>query len=313
MVSTRSRCQHDVEEGRLAIKVTEMEEWFSSHFTISEVLPPRGPLDVAEEVLEVVYLAILRYKAEVEIRQEDFLVVGRVPIPYGEPNHASCFKRRRLKGFKETREKWLKKKIAKRLGKGSRMGASNSHLSAINTFSLSEFSYLFHVEESKVQIFDSASSSLSNSFVIGKEDIFVLVEKAKVAKEKNSEVVHRQGTRVVNEVASCSDVVIGEVDEERTVTDIELELQNSDPGKCSDGGQVEDDVGENHEGDDHECYGDGEETNEILNFKQKNGILKDARLEGYYGDMTDQESPLDGILVHREHIKKILKLPLRAY
>ncbi|KAF6141746.1 hypothetical protein GIB67_027924 [Kingdonia uniflora] len=45
--------------------------------------------------------------------------------------------------------------------------------------------------------------------------------------------------------------------------------------------------------DDNECYGDEEETNEILNFKQKYGIPNDVRLEDYYGDMTDQEIPLD--------------------
>ncbi|KAF6143377.1 hypothetical protein GIB67_001321 [Kingdonia uniflora] len=67
-----------------------------------------------------------------------------------------------------------------------------------------------------------------------------------------------------------------------------------------------------HEGSYGEYYGDGDETNEILSFKQKYNIPQDVRLGKYYGDMINQEISMDGILVHQEQIKKYLKLPLRA-
>ncbi|KAF6141963.1 hypothetical protein GIB67_037931 [Kingdonia uniflora] len=117
---------------------------------------------------------------------------------------------------------------------------------------------------------DFSFSSISDSPIIGNEEIFVFIERAKVAKERDSKAVCLQ-----------------------------------------DGGRVRDntDINFGKEGD---YYGDGEETDEILNFKHKYGILQDVRLDDYYGDMVNQEIPIDGILVLCKQIKKGLILPLRA-
>ncbi|KAF6174773.1 hypothetical protein GIB67_031297 [Kingdonia uniflora] len=72
-------------------------------------------------------------------------------------------------------------------------------------------------------------------------------------------------------------------DEERTRTNLEHEPQPSDREECAGGG------------------GEGER-------KRERWIL----LEEYLGEMTEQELPMEGILVHPEQIKKGFKLPLRA-
>ncbi|KAF6164554.1 hypothetical protein GIB67_025380, partial [Kingdonia uniflora] len=104
--------------------------------------------------------------------------------------------------------------------------------------------------------------------------------------------------------------VIKVSDGERTETNVDHEPQASDR-EGSDGGEedVEEEKVEEEEG---ECYGKASKTSKILNFKSKYGIPDDIRLEVCHYEMTDQEVPLDGILVHREQIKKELKLPLQA-
>ncbi|KAF6142114.1 hypothetical protein GIB67_037032 [Kingdonia uniflora] len=95
-------------------------------------------------------------------------------------------------------------------------------------------------------------------------------------------------------------------DEEVTETYMDHELHVSDR-KGSRGG--EEDVEEGEEA----CYGEGPETKEILSFKKKYGISGNFVFqEKYQYYMIDKEIPLGGILVHREQIKKGLKLPLRA-
>ncbi|KAF6175717.1 hypothetical protein GIB67_022719, partial [Kingdonia uniflora] len=96
-----------------------------------------------------------------------------------------------------------------------------------------------------------------------------------------------------------------ELFEEDTDTDVDHEPQASDQEGSSGG---DDDV---EEGEDV-CYGEGPETKEIVRFKKKYCIPVYIRLKEYQYDITDQDVPLGGILMHREQIKKGLKLPLRA-
>ncbi|KAF6160213.1 hypothetical protein GIB67_016649 [Kingdonia uniflora] len=94
-------------------------------------------------------------------------------------------------------------------------------------------------------------------------------------------------------------------DKEGTKTNVDHEPQASDREGSGSG---EEDVEEGEE----VCYGEGLETKEIFCFKKKYGIPQDIRLEEYHYNMTDQEIPLGRIFVHREQIKKGLKLLLRA-
>ncbi|KAF6167379.1 hypothetical protein GIB67_020685 [Kingdonia uniflora] len=89
---------------------------------------------------------------------------------------------KRVKEFEERPVRWLKRKTAKWLGKGSRSSASNNHVTTINTTYLLKVPHLFLFKMGKVQALDSFISSVYNRSVISNEEISVLIERAKVAK-----------------------------------------------------------------------------------------------------------------------------------
>ncbi|KAF6141724.1 hypothetical protein GIB67_027902 [Kingdonia uniflora] len=61
MVKTRSHRQQDTVEGRLAIKVAEVEERYFEHLSLADVFPPWGPLDVARMSPEQMEVEIDRW------------------------------------------------------------------------------------------------------------------------------------------------------------------------------------------------------------------------------------------------------------
>ncbi|KAF6146769.1 hypothetical protein GIB67_007483 [Kingdonia uniflora] len=212
-------------------------------------------------------------------------------------------------------------------------------------------------------------------YTIAKEEISVLIERAKRAKKRDTEAARKQGLLILSleivvaddselrnfgcqkeknwiggevkwigegyynygtvggdggEVARYAErvkilpvrvpvkrnsvvpTVIEESEEEAMEIGVDHEPQASDREGSGDG---EEDVGEGGDnvgkGKDV-YYREGLETKEIISFKKKYGIPGDVRLEEYQYEMIDQEIPLDDIIVHREQIKKGLKLPLRA-
>ncbi|KAF6155806.1 hypothetical protein GIB67_039137 [Kingdonia uniflora] len=158
----------------------------------------------------------------------------------------------------------------------------NRHVGSISSFAVANCSY-FETSAKFSSPLRTVQSLIDFLSTIGREEISLLIERAKLAKERNVEATRLHGTE----------------------TDVDQSPQSS--GRDGDG-DGQGDVGDSR----HAGFGEGKETTEILRFKRKYGIPKDVRLEKYAYEMDDQNEPLGGILMHREQIRKGLKLPLRA-
>ncbi|KAF6176460.1 hypothetical protein GIB67_043282 [Kingdonia uniflora] len=199
MVRTRSRRQKDTEEGRLAIKIAEVEERYFGPLLVTEELPKIGVLE---------FHVCLRSKSRWR------LIIGNCSYSTDSKIISLC---------------------------------SDS--------------------------FGSSLVSLSN---IGTEEISVLIEKAKRAKERDLEAARLQGRNRANFKAKFIKVSNGEgID-----TDVDHEPQAGDRKGCNSGGG---EVAEVVKEEDVECYGEAPETSEILNFKSKYGIPKNIRGQ-YFAD-----------------------------